>query len=70
MRYIEYTQKLETIKYLAERKRSGCPRELAEKLNVSERTLQRMVQQLRDNGCLVIFNRFRNTYEIKCCDNF
>ena len=65
MKFIEYAEKLETLKYLAEHKRSGTPLKLAEKLNVSERTIQRMVQQLREHGFPIIFNRLRNTYEVK-----
>jgi predicted DNA-binding transcriptional regulator YafY len=65
MKFTEYLEKLETLKYLAEHKRSGSPIRLAEKLNVSERTIQRMVQQLRESGYPIIFNRFRSTYEVK-----
>lgn len=64
MTFFEYAEKLETIKYLAQHKRAGTPHHLAEKLDVSERTVQRMVQHLRDHGCPIIFNRHRNTYEI------
>lgn len=64
MTYFQYSEKLETIKYLAAHKRAGTPHSLAEKLEVSERTIQRMVQQLRDHGCPIIFNRQRCTYEI------
>ncbi|MEO6452441.1 MAG: helix-turn-helix domain-containing protein [Ginsengibacter sp.] len=66
MKFSEYSETLETIKYLAERKRAGTPQQLAEKLNVSERTIQRMIQQLRDNGYPIIYNRYRFTYEVKC----
>jgi predicted DNA-binding transcriptional regulator YafY len=65
MKYIDYAEKLETIKYLAEHKRAGTPTVLAEKLQVSERTLQRMIQQLRDHGCPIFFNRFHSGYELK-----
>ncbi|MGB8193792.1 MAG: HTH domain-containing protein [Chitinophagaceae bacterium] len=64
MTFLEYTRKLDTIKYLAQHKRAGTPLHLAEKLEVSERTVQRMVQQLRNYGCPICFNRHRNTYEI------
>ena len=64
MKFIEYAEKLETIKYLAIHKKTGNPTLLAKKLNVSERTVQRMVQQLRDHGYPVTFNRFRCTYEM------
>jgi predicted DNA-binding transcriptional regulator YafY len=65
MKYIDYAEKLETIKYLAEHKRAGTPEMLAGKLQVSERTLQRMVQQLRDHGYPIFFNRWNATYEVK-----
>ncbi len=63
MTFFEYAEKLETIKYLAERKRTGNSDDLAAKLNVSKRTVERMVQQLRDHGYPIKYNRFRNTYE-------
>ena len=64
MKFIEYSRKLEAIKYMAAHKQTGNPRELAKKLDVSERTAERMVQQLRDNGLHIRFNRFRNSYEL------
>ena len=64
MSYFEHTEKLETLKYLAERRQSGTPQDLAKKLCVSERTVLRMVQQLRDQGYPIAYNRFRGTYEL------
>ena len=64
MRFIEYAEKLETIKYLSKRKRTGTPKKLAKKLNLSERTLLRMVQQLKDQGCPILFNRSKGSYEV------
>ncbi|MBC7914488.1 MAG: helix-turn-helix domain-containing protein [Pyrinomonadaceae bacterium] len=69
MKFIEYAEKLETIKYLAAHKRAGTPGYLAKKLNVSERTIQRMVQHLRDSGFPIIFSRCRCTYEVKTSHN-
>lgn len=65
MKFICYVEKLETIKYLAQRKQAGTPQQLAKKLDVSERTVQRMIQQLRDNGYPIKYNRFRFTYEVE-----
>ena len=65
MRFLEYVEKLETLKYFLEHKRSGTPRELASRLNVSERTFLRMIQHLRDQGYAVKFNRCRSTYEVE-----
>jgi predicted DNA-binding transcriptional regulator YafY len=64
MTFFQYEKKLETIKYLASRKQAGTPHDLAEKFEISERTVQRMVQHLRDAGCAISFNRNRKTYEI------
>ena len=64
MAYLDYTDKLEMLKYLVERKQAGTPRQLAKKLRVSERNVQRMVQRLRDHGYPVTFNRSLGTYEI------
>jgi predicted DNA-binding transcriptional regulator YafY len=65
MNYFDYTDKLERIKQLAAHKQTGTPTQLAKRLNVSKRTAQRMIQQLRGHGCPVIFNRIRFTYEVK-----
>lgn len=64
MTYFEYTEKLEALKRLAEHKQSGTPQVLAEKLGTSERTILRMVQQLRDHGYPIVYNRDRCSYEI------
>ncbi|HYE55959.1 MAG TPA: HTH domain-containing protein [Chitinophagaceae bacterium] len=65
MTFRQYAEKLETIKYLAKLKRTGSPQHLAEKFRVSARTIQRMVNQLREHGYPITFNRHRNSYEIK-----
>ena len=65
MTFMNYIEKLETIKYLSLLKRTGTVEKLAEKLNVSERTTRRMVQQLREHGFPISYNRLRYTYEVK-----
>ncbi len=64
MTFLEYSEKLKTLKYLAEHKQTGNPQQLAKKLDVSERTVERMVQRLRDNGFPIKYNRLRCTYEV------
>ena len=64
MKFIEYAEKLQALKYLAERKRCGTPLQLSERLHVSKRTIERMVQQLRDQGYPIAYNRHRETYEV------
>jgi biotin operon repressor len=65
MTFFQYTEKLETIKHLAKYKQAGTAEQLAQKLEVSQRTVERMIQQLRDNGYPIRYNRNRNTYELK-----
>jgi predicted DNA-binding transcriptional regulator YafY len=65
MKFIEYAQKLETLKYHAEHKSGGTPLQLSKKLNVSKRTVERMIQQLREQGYRISYNRYRNAYEVK-----
>jgi len=62
MDYLTYLKKLEAISYLAERKRTGCPKELAGKLDVSERTILRMIRRLKEMGVPIEFSRTRNSY--------
>jgi predicted DNA-binding transcriptional regulator YafY len=38
--------------------------QLAHRLDVSQRTAQRLVHELREMGTPIIYNRFRNTYEL------
>ena len=64
MKIGEYLEKLETIKYLIEHKRAGTPHVLSQKLGVSERTLDRMIRLLKDQGYPIQYNHFRRTYEL------
>ncbi len=65
MTFLMYLEKLETIKYLSQLKRTGTVEKLAGKLNVSQRTARRMVHQLREHGFPITYNRYRYTYEVK-----
>lgn len=65
MKFIEYSEKMEQLKSAVENGGPGSPSELAARLQLSERTLLRMVQQLRDYGYPIIFNRHKNKYEKK-----
>lgn len=64
MTYFEYAKKLDTIKQLVSLKQAGTPYKLSKKLNVSQRTVLRMVQHLKDDGYPITFNRFRESYEL------
>lgn len=64
MKFIEYSEKLDAIKYMAKRHRTGSPCQLASRLNVSPRTIRRMIQQLKVQGYQIAYDRFRNSYVI------
>lgn len=65
MKFIEYKDKLEVIVYMAEHHRTGSPCQLAYRLNVSVRTIERMILQLRDMGYPIVFDRIKNSYIIR-----
>ena len=65
MTHLEYSDRVDRLKRLIEQKQAGTPEQLAKKLNVSERTLYRMLQQLRDHGYPITYNRTLRTYEVK-----
>lgn len=71
MTSINYLEKLETIKYLSQYRKTGTVEKLVEKLNSSQRNIQHMVQQLRINGYPIIYNRYCNDHQVKkILDNF
>jgi len=69
MSYFDYADHLERIKYLAEHRQAGNATQLAKRLSVSQRTVQRMIQQLRDHGFPIIYNRYRKVYELEKTDD-
>lgn len=63
MDYINYSRKLEYLKWKIETRSTGTAYQLAEKLEVSERTVKRMISHLREQNELDIrFNRMRKTF--------
>jgi predicted DNA-binding transcriptional regulator YafY len=64
MNFVTHLKKIETIRYWADRKQTGTLQQLAHRLDVSQRTAQRLVHELREMGTPIIYNRFRNTYEL------
>lgn len=64
MKFYEYQEKLNRIQELAKRNATGSPKELAQRISVSERTLFRLVQNIKDQGILMEYCRKTNTYFI------
>ena len=64
MKFYEYQEKLTRIQELAKRNATGSPKELAEKINVSERTLFRLMQNIKEQGIQIEYSREISTYFI------
>ena len=62
MKFENYQEKLEQLKKLVAYSNTGSPKELAKKLNVSERTARRLVERLRDQNYLIRYCRKSNSY--------
>ena len=64
MTFKEYQEKLNRIQELAKINATGSPKNLAKRINVSERTLYRLVQNIKEQGVPLEFCRKINNYKI------
>lgn len=62
MGYKEYSKRLLTVSYLVEKGATGTPKELANKLEISEKTARRMINHLRQQGESIKYCRIRQSY--------
>lgn len=62
MGLFDHIELLARVNDLIKHKRTGNPKEFAGKLGVSERTLYRIIEELRDRGAIVSYNSERSTY--------
>lgn len=62
MDYLIYTERLNYLLHQIERGRVSSPLEMAEKYDCSERTIRRMINQLRDSGHEIHYCRRRLKY--------
>jgi HTH domain len=53
---------LERLDSLIRRRATGCIKQLANRLDVSERTAERLIADLRDQGLPICYDRGNNTY--------
>ena len=65
MKFFEYREQLERIETLAKKNATGTPKELADRINVSERTIFRIIQNMKDFGIPIEYCRKTNSYSIK-----
>jgi DeoR/GlpR family transcriptional regulator of sugar metabolism len=65
MTFDEYEKKMNALRTLVEKASTGSPKDLAELFTVSERTIRRMVQNLKQQELDIEFCRKRNSYLFK-----
>lgn len=62
MKFEECLEKLEQLNKLIEHSNTGSPKELAKRMNISERTLRRLIEKLRIKDKTIKFCRRSNSY--------
>ena len=55
-------ERFERIDYLISRKGTGTPSTFARKLDISESTLYEYLNELKDKGAPILYNKFKETY--------
>jgi DeoR/GlpR family transcriptional regulator of sugar metabolism len=65
MKFDDYEEKLNEIKRLIQNSNTGSPQKLAKQLNVSERTIRRLIEKLKLKGRSIKFCRRSNSYVLK-----
>lgn len=64
MTHYEIIEKAEYVKKLASHGKTGTPEQLAKKLNLSRRTLYRLIQNLRTAHIPIVYDRKIQSYII------
>ncbi len=60
---IDKLKKMEQLDFLIRTKKTGPPEELAEKLDISERQTRRYIEEMKEIGAAIQYNRYLFTYE-------
>ena len=63
MRLKDYVFVIKRLDFLIERKATGAPDELANRLEVSRRTVFRLLDDLKDFGAPIEYNQCRRSYQ-------
>jgi predicted DNA-binding transcriptional regulator YafY len=61
----EHINQLARLDDFIRRKATGTPAELAQKMNLSERTIFRLMDELRAFGAVIVYDKFLETYRYK-----
>lgn len=64
MDYVTYSKKLAVVKEYIKNGWANTPCTLAKKLDISERTIFRMIAHLKDTGINIEYNKSDKTYHI------
>ncbi|MFA9370903.1 MAG: HTH domain-containing protein [Labilibaculum antarcticum] len=64
MTHLEFLEKTEYIKKLITIGSTGTPAELAQRLNISERSLSRLIKTLKENKNPITYSRTKRSYII------
>lgn len=62
MKLLKYIERLELIHRLIAQRRTGTPLELARRLDLSVSRLARIIEELRDQGAPIYYDRSNKTY--------
>lgn len=62
MKLLNEKEKIERIDQLIRLNATGNAHTLADKLNITERTVFRILNQLKELGCPIYFNKAKNSY--------
>jgi DeoR/GlpR family transcriptional regulator of sugar metabolism len=65
MKFDDYQEKLDQITGMIHYSNTGSPKDLAKKLNVSERTIRRLIEKLKLRNHAIKFCRRINSYVLK-----
>jgi transcription initiation factor IIE alpha subunit len=66
MTFIEQIEVLDRLHHLIKRKATGTPEQLAQKFNVSKRTVKNLLKILRDRDIPIYYCRNEQTYSYEC----
>lgn len=61
--FLDCSERIERIHFLIKREITGTPKQLAEKINLSERHTYRLVNLMRDLGAPIIYCPYKQTYK-------
>ena len=62
MKYYQQKARIEYIQTKAKSKATGTPSQLAEKLDISKSTLERIIKEMKENNIPILYSRNRKSY--------